>query len=139
MIKQTVFCFLATLFFSIIMNSPKRAILWSSLIAAAGYIIYLESSAVYGELFGYFLGTLIIASFGELCARKIKMPATIFIFPGIVPLVPGLGLYRMMLAFVQNDIGRALEVGVSTIFIAGVMAISMAVINLIVLKIPVKR
>lgn len=139
MIKQTLFCFLATLFFSILMNSPKRAILWSSCIAAAGYILYLLTSLQYGELVGYFLGTLAIACLGEICARRIKMPATIFIFPGIVPLVPGLGLYRMMLEFVRDNVTGALEIGVSTIFIAGVMAISMAVINLLVVKIPVKR
>jgi len=87
---------------------------------------------------GFFLGTLAIALFGELCARKIKMPATIFIFPALVPIVPGLGLYQMMLEFVQNDVYEALLVGIKTLSYIGAMSVAIALVSLILTKAPNK-
>ena len=53
---------------------------------------------------GYFAGTTFVAMIGEIFARKFKMPATTFIFPAVIPMVPGFGLYQTMLALVQNEI-----------------------------------
>lgn len=88
---------------------------------------------------GFFLGTLVIALLGELLAKLIKMPATIFIFPAVIPMVPGLGLYQTMLAFVQNDIPSALNIGVDTLVNIGAMAIAMTLISIIAPKIPLKN
>jgi uncharacterized membrane protein YjjB (DUF3815 family) len=71
---------------------------------------------------------------GEIFARRFKMPATIFIFPAIIPIVPGLGLYETMLAFVQNDILSALEIGADTIFNIVSMAIAMALVSAAAIK-----
>lgn len=60
-----------------------------------------------------------------------KMPATIFIFPGVIPLVPGVGIYNTMTAFVGGDIQNGISLGFSTCAIAGAMAMAMAVGNMI--------
>lgn len=131
-----IYCFIATCFFALIMNSPKKVIPISSFIASIGYMIYFICVNSNQTMIGFFLGTLIIALFGETCARLFKMPATIFIFPAIVPIVPGLGLYQTMLAFVQDDISSALEIGVGTILNIGAMAIAMALMSLVASKLP---
>ena len=142
MVKELIFdmiyCFAATWFFALIMNSPKKVIPISSLIASIGYIVYFICVHLEQPMFGFFLGTLVIALSGEISARIIKMPATIFIFPAVVPIVPGLGLYQTMLAFVQDDIFSALEIGVNTILNIGAMSIAMALMSLVALKIPLK-
>jgi len=138
LILDMIYCFVATWFFALIMNSPKKVIPISSLIASIGYVVYLMCVNVDQVMLGFFLGTLIIASLGEIFARLIKMPATIFIFPAVVPIVPGLGLYQTMLAFVQDDIFSALEIGVNTILNIGAMSIAMALMSLVALKIPIK-
>lgn len=139
LILEMIFCFGASLFFSLVMNSPKRVLIHSSVIASLGYLIYMICVNFNSPKFGFFLGTFIIALLSELCARRFKMPATIFIFPAIIPIVPGLGLYQTVLAFVQDDISSALEIGINTILNIGSMAIAMAVVSLIAIKIPVKR
>lgn len=138
LILYMIYCFMSTWFFALIMNSPKKVLPFSSGIAAIGYVVYLLCSNVGQLMIGFFLGTLVIAFFGEICARLIKMPATIFIFPAVMPIVPGLGLYQTMFAFVQNDIPGALEIGVQTILNIGAMSIAMALMSLIATKIPIK-
>lgn len=138
LILNMIYSFIATWFFALIMNSPKNVLFHSSFIASVGYMVYLLCVNTGQIKIGFFLGTLIIVFSSEILARVIKMPATIFIFPALIPIVPGLGLYQTMLAFVQNDIFGALEIGVNTILNIGSMAIAMALMSLIVVKIPLK-
>lgn len=138
MLLDLIYSFMATFFFALIMNAPKKSLVFSSAIASLGYFIYSVCVNNNQKLIGFFLGTLVISLLGELCARKIKMPATIFIFPGIIPIVPGLGLYQMMLEFVQNNINNALLVGVETLSHIGAMAIAIAFVSLILTKTPNK-
>ncbi len=134
-ILEMCYCFIATFFFAKIMNAPKKTLILSSISASIGYLIYEFCIIEANPMLGFFLGTTFVATFGEILARKFKMPATIFIFPGVIPIVPGLGLYETILAFVQNDTFLALETGVKTILNIGCMAIAMALVSLLAFKI----
>lgn len=138
-ILEMIFCFAATWFYALIMNAPKKTLIHSSTIASLGYIIYIICVDSGNTKLGFLLGTAAITFLGEIYARKLKMPATIFIFPSVIPIVPGLGLYETMFEFVQNDISSALEVGVNTIVNIGAMAVAMAMVSLIVSKIKFKK
>ena len=131
MIADLIFSFIATWFFALVMNAPKKSLVYSSLIASIGYFVYSAFTNNNRQILGFFFGTLIISLLGEFCARKIKMPATIFIFPAVIPIVPGLGLYQMMLDFVQNDIYEAILTGVKTLINIGAMAIAIALVSFI--------
>jgi len=136
---EMFYCFAATFFFALIMNAPKKTLLISSITAAFGYIVY-EYFIIHGHtMLGFFMGTTLVATFGEIFARKLKMPATIFIFPAVIPIVPGFGLYETILAFVENDVLTALETGVTTILNIGCMAIAMALVSLLALKLKIKK
>lgn len=135
LLNDFVVCVIAVVLYSLLMSSPKKSILPSALVAAAGYIIYdiiyLRHQDEGHELLAYFMGTLFIAIFGEILARTMKMPSTIFVFPAIVPLVPGIGLYRTMLMLVQNEYDSAIRMGVQTLLLAGSMAVAIALVNII--------
>lgn len=138
-ILEMFYCFIATFFFTMIMNAPKKTLILSSINASLGYLIYKFLILKGIPMLGFFLGTIFVATFGEIFARKLKMPATIFIFPGVIPIVPGLGLYETMLAFVQDDIFSALETGTNTILNIGSMAVAMALVGLLAFKIKIKK
>lgn len=138
MIIDLICSFIATWFFALVMNAPKKSLIYSSLIASLGYFVYSVCVNYNQQMIGFFLGALIISLLGEISARKVKMPATIFIFPAVVPIVPGLGLYQTMLEFVQNDINEALLIGVKTLLNIGAMAIAIALVSLILTKAPNK-
>ena len=133
-ILDLIYCFAASLFFALIMNAPGKTLIHTSITASVGYAVYMACSTQLNTTLGFFAGTTFVAMVGELSARKFKMPATTFIFPAIIPIVPGLGLYQTMLALVQNDISSALEIGASTILNIASMAIAMAVVSVLALK-----
>lgn len=53
------------------------------------------------------LGAFVTGVLGEVFARKFRMPASVFIIPGIISLCPGSGIYYTLQYFVngQNDMG----------------------------------
>lgn len=131
---ELFYCFAASLFFALIMNAPKETLIRTSLVASLAYVIYMTLADKVHITLGFFAGTAFAAMMGEIFARRFKMPATIFIFPAVIPIVPGFGLYQTMLALVQNNIPSALETGVTTILNIGAMAVAMALVSLMALK-----
>lgn len=131
-LKDFIACTVAVIFYALLMNSPRRSILYAAGISGLGYIIFdVMRIFIAHEIAGYFTATLFIAIFGEILARVKKMPSTIFIFPAIIPLVPGVGLYQTMLNLVRNEYEEAFTKGVQTLFIAGSIAVAIAIINVL--------
>ena len=100
--------FIGTLGFAIFMHAPKRAWLPASAIGGVAYLVYwaLQEFGV-NEPMAIFIGALLGSILGQYLARRMKMIATIFVLLSMIPLVPGLGLYRCMQFLAQEKIGRA--------------------------------
>lgn len=129
-IRDVIVCFVAAAFYCIIMSLPKKAIAFSAACASVTYLIYRMIFLIAeAELVGYLIASLVGAVISELLARICKMPATVFVFPAVIPLVPGIGLYRAMLCLVQNDMSGFASAGTKTIMISGIIAVTVAVVN----------
>lgn len=125
-------CVPATVFFCILFRVPRRAVLYSALLGAAGYAVYdLTSPAFHSAVAGYFLGTLLMAVCSEILARIMKMPATIFMIPAIIPLVPGIGLYNTMQYLVQQRNDLAAGIGTTTLLEIVAMAMAMVLTGIL--------
>ena len=74
----------------------------------------------------YFLGALIVAILSEILARVQQKPATIYLVPGLLPLVPGGGMFETMEATVKGNLEEALLLGFSTLTCAGAIALAIA-------------
>lgn len=123
-------CAAATLSYAMLLRTPKRALIISALLGSAGYTVLLVSDRYFSNIMvSYFLGALLVSIIGELIARIMKIPSTIFVIPAIIPLVPGYGLYMSMLKLVQNDFNGFIKTGVQTFFIAGIIAAAIALTN----------
>ncbi len=137
-IKQFVFSLLSTIGFAILFSIPRDSILKSGLVGALGWIgFYITSTYLKSNIAGTFFAAITVGVLGELLARHHKKPATVYIIPGIVPLVPGAGMYYTMLALVDNDFFLAANKGTETFFIAA--AISIGVIISTSLSRSIKR
>lgn len=99
--------------FAIFMHAPKKAWLPASLIGGVSYALYwaLLRFSVYEPL-SIFLGALLGSVLGQVCARKMRMIASIFILLAMIPLVPGLGLYRCMAFLAQGLYSEGVKAGV---------------------------
>ncbi len=129
-------CAAATLFYALLLRTPKKALILSAALGSTGYVVFILSDRYFANtLTAYFLGTLFISVIGELLARIMRMPSTVFVIPSVIPLVPGYGLYLTMLLLVQNDFDGFIKTGAKTLFAAGIMAVAIALTNFVARRI----
>lgn len=122
-----IFAFVATVGFSIFLSCPKKALVYSGVTGAIGWVLYVYLfSITKSYIFSTFIPALVVSVISEVFARKFKRPATVFLIPGIIPLVPGLGMYNAMLHIVQENYSLAASTGVTAFFSGG--AISLAIL-----------
>jgi len=124
-----LFGFLLTIGFCLQLNAPRRQMVLASVIGGVGMLALMGGPALgYGSLLTSFLGTCLIAILAEIASRAGRDATTVFIIPGIIPFVPGLGLYESMLAILANDITLGIEKGASTLLAAGSIAMALIVV-----------
>ena len=59
-------------------------------------------------------------------ARRMRMITTIFLCAAMIPLVPGLGLFRTMRALLLAQYDMAISAGLQTLFAVGAIALGAA-------------
>ena len=124
-------CFVATVAFCVLFHAPKKAVLLSAAIGVVAYAVYGMLRPRTGDTLGYFVAACLIGGAAECCARALRMPATIFICASVIPLGPGLGLYRTMLSLVEGDLSAAGRLGADTLLALGAIALAIAVTSLV--------
>ncbi|QXM05947.1 threonine/serine exporter family protein [Crassaminicella indica] len=130
MFLQFIFSFLSTLGFAILFNIPKKAIIKASIVGGTGWIAYVYSNEKFHSLIvASFIGACIVAIISEIFARKFKETVTVFIIPGIIPLVPGAGMYYTMLAVIKKDFDKFATIGSETMFVAGGIATAILIVS----------
>ena len=93
-----------TFSYTYLLHAPRQTAIPASLIAVAGYVVYLlVDAAGCSAIFSYFLATVVISSLCEISARVMRLPSTTFLLSALVPLVPGYTIYSAMLALVENQ------------------------------------
>lgn len=127
---QFLYAGLATFGFTIIFRVPKSDILVCSLIGAFVWLTY-QITFDYGftPVMACFLGACTVALLSDICSKLLKDAATIFIIPGIMPLVPGAGMYRMMLELIHNDMTGFATEATQTLMSAGAIAVGLLVMG----------
>ena len=72
------------------------------------------------------------SAYAEVMARVFKAPVTGFLTIGILPLVPGGGIYYTMEYCVSGETSQFIETGIHTFAIAGALAIGVLVVSSLV-------
>ena len=130
LLLQFIYASLATFGFTIIFRVPKNAIVICSLIGGFGWLAYqLASNNGFTSVMACFLGACTVALLSDIFSKLLKDAATIFIIPGIMPLVPGSGMYRMMLELIHNDMTGFATEATHTLMSAGAIAVGLLVMG----------
>lgn len=101
---QVVAAFGCAAFFAIGTQAPRKVIGPVGLSGAICWLFYLllkQSSA--NELLAIFVAAFGLGMLAWALARRQFMPVTVYVLPGIVPLLPGLTIYKGMYALSQNQ------------------------------------
>lgn len=130
-VYQLIFSFFATMGFVIYFSAPINSVFATGITGGLSWIIlYICIYRFNSKIIGTFLGALLVGVLGEYFAIKLKKPATVFITPGLVALVPGAGMYYTMSYLVQRDFEKAAISGTETLFMAAAIAIGIIVSSL---------
>ena len=129
LIINSIYAFFSSLGFGIIFNIKGKNLFFSSL--CLGWFVYLFSSSFMStnESFNYFLAAIFIALFSEISARVLKAPVLVFLVCGIIPLVPGGGMFYTMLETLKGNIDKALSLGCNTLMLAGSIATGIVLVS----------
>lgn len=117
--------FFSAVGFNIILEVPRKFAFFSALTAAVGWTVYL--TAFYGGVssaWSSFAAAAIIEFLSYILARILKAPVTAFLICGIIPLVPGAGIYRAAYGIIFSGTADALA---STLTTAGAIALGIIV------------
>ena len=118
----------ATVGSAIVFNTSKYDIVRAGIVASFGWFVYLVIKNTSPSLaVAYFAGAFVVALLSEIFAVIFKNPATVYLLPGLLPLVPGGGMFETMEAAVSGNMETALSTGFSTLTAAGAIAIGIAV------------
>lgn len=122
-VQQLLYAFLATVGFAVIFNSPKDTIIKSGFNGSMGWLAYLLTKGLTDSaIAGSFMGALVVGILGEIFAKVFKKPSTTFTISGIIPLVPGAGIYYTMLALTEKNFFSAADSGSETVLVSIALA-----------------
>lgn len=121
-----------------IMNTPGKMAYFAALIAACGFTLNTFLLGHIDNTISVFFATMLIVVLAEILARVFKYPATIFIFPALTPLLPGVRLYQTIMSLTLGDIDAAFVTGGQTILIALAIAMALVVTNTLARRYPIK-
>lgn len=110
--------------FGVLFHLRGKKLLSAALGGAFGWSAFLVLSALsVDEPLAYFLVALLISLYAEGMARLQKAPATVFVAPSLIPLVPGSSLYYTMAYALGGDIAQFLEKAGATLALASALAV----------------
>lgn len=101
------------------------------------YCVFVEVG--FSLLMQNLIPAAVVTFYAEVLARIVKAPATVFLIPSIIPLVPGGRLYYTMRAIVGGEGAEAKVFAMETIVIALGIAVGIVVVSLIFYHISHKR
>lgn len=131
-IKMGLSAFLASLGFGLLFNIKGKNLFLAGLVGGVGGVCY-KIPLYYGcnEILANFIGVIALSFLSEILAHKCKSPVTTFLVCGLIPLVPGAGMYKTMLEAIHGNAIPALNIGLSTISIAGALAFGILLVSTI--------
>nr|WP_302600068.1 threonine/serine exporter family protein [uncultured Cellulosilyticum sp.] len=132
MIISVFSAFISTIGFSIVFHVQRKHLLICGTVGALGWFIYLVGMKIgLTDVLATFLASLLVTQLSYVLSRRRKTPVTVFLIAGIIPLVPGLGLYRTMSAVLDSNYAQAVNYATLTFEIAGVIAGAIVIVSLL--------
>lgn len=129
---QMFYAFLTCIGFSIIFNVKGKIMYFAALGGALGTLAYELVMIQNDEIIANFFAALTISLFSEIMARVRKVPVTILLIPGLIPFVPGGGIYFTMRYFLDGNTQQFLNQLVQTVSIAGALAFGTIILSSLV-------
>jgi uncharacterized membrane protein YjjB (DUF3815 family) len=119
---------LATAGFAVLFNLRGRDAPIAAAVGALGWAVAAPLAAATGSTpMADFAAAAAVGLASEIVAVLRRRPASVYICCGIIPLVPGAGMYYTMMQYAKGDALEAQATGMATLAAAGAIAAGIAV------------
>ena len=130
-IIESIVSSLATLGFSLFYDSPKKSYKIVLLSGFVSWFIYKNFTEILNNKFiSALFASVAVGIIGEISSRKIQMPVTVFVIPGIISLVPGADMYYTMYYTIQQNSTLAFTHAKNAMLFAASIALGILVASL---------
>ena len=107
---------ISTFGFSFLFRVDKKYLPWAVLGGGISWAVYLAVEMVIPNIFVSAIASAAVATvYSELLAYVLHTPATVFLLPSLIPMVPGGSLYYTMSNLIMKDYAMAAEKGIATV------------------------
>ncbi len=129
-LRDSALALVATYFFTIIFQCPKKDRVFAGTIGGVGWLIYIVLIDLgMSVVFSSFYATLGLALLSRYFSYFRKSPVTVFLIPGIFPLVPGAGIYSAGYHLFMNNTVEASNIAMETAQIAIAIALGIGLVT----------
>ncbi len=133
---QAIAAFGAILAFSLLLHVSRSHILWCGLGGMICWILFLMVRNYAGnDVTAAFVATLWVSLYSHILARMVKAPVTVFFMAGILPLVPGGGIYYTAYYYMNGSMILGGQYLLYTLKIAGAIAVGIFLVDTVFTKI----
>lgn len=127
---QIYFAFIATYCFGIMFNIKGKKLFFTSIGGSIGWATFLYSQKLGSSpTEAYFYSALAISVFSEIGARYLRTPVTSILICGLIPLVPGGGMYYTMYSVIKSEPLEAFNRGIGAFSAAGALAMGIVFVT----------
>ncbi|MCD8086656.1 MAG: threonine/serine exporter family protein [Clostridiales bacterium] len=115
--------------FAVLFHAPRRFYGACALCGCVDWVVYLIATTEYqaGPAVASVAAATVLAIVSAVLSIQLKAPSTMFLLPGIFPLVPGAGIYYAAYYMIQGDLTLAAAKGVETLLVAGGIALGLMI------------
>ncbi|MDR3706460.1 MAG: threonine/serine exporter family protein [Paludibacteraceae bacterium] len=144
-VEKSIFGAGAALGFGILFNVPNRTLIYIALLGLTG--VCLKNIAIglnINIILACFIGASVVGLLSMVASKSKHSPPLVFSIPGVIPMVPGIFTYKLMLGMIKltgetgNNFDTALDDtvsnGLKAIFILMSLAVGVSMPNLIFRK-----
>ena len=122
---QFIAAFIAVVSFSINLEIPKKHLIIVGIVGALGWITYIICDYLkLPNIHSYFISTLLVAILSLILSKILNAVSTIFLIPGILPIVPGAAMYKMIYFLINNNWKESVYQLLQVILITGGIALA---------------
>lgn len=127
---QLLYAVLGSVAFALIFNVKTKRLITAGIGGLVCWGIYLLAMYFSKNIFlSAFLSALVCGLYGEIFARILKAPTTIFMISAVIPLIPGSSLYYTMQYAVLNDWDMCKTKALETVLFIGAITLGISLVS----------
>lgn len=115
MIRGLLAAAAGTAAYSILFGVPGKLCPLCGVVGMVGWGVFLLTQTYASEAAACFAGAVVVVFLSRFFAVRKQCPATLFLIPGIFPLIPGVSIYRASYYLVMDDFEAAAQTGWSAV------------------------